>query len=101
MLAYLRGLLGQYGAQDGWQLAEHAGEANPDGMQRLLAPPPGTRTWSTTSEMCAIQAFTSYFREGEQHGVGKLDASRRSLEVGSRCGAADARTYGSFWTRGR
>ena len=36
-LAYLRGLLGQVGRKNGWQLAEHAGERTPDGMQRLLA----------------------------------------------------------------
>ena len=36
-LAYLRGLLGNVTRKNGWQLAEHAGEATPDGMQRLLA----------------------------------------------------------------
>jgi SRSO17 transposase len=36
-LAYLRGLLGNVGRKNGWQLAEHAGEHTPDGMQRLLA----------------------------------------------------------------
>ena len=37
VLAYLRGLLGNVGRKNGWQLAGHAGEATPDGMQRLLA----------------------------------------------------------------
>ena len=37
VLAYLRGLLGNVGRKNGWQLAEHAGEATPDGMQRLLS----------------------------------------------------------------
>jgi hypothetical protein len=37
VLAYLRGLLGNVGRKNGWQLAEHAGERSPDGMQRLLA----------------------------------------------------------------
>jgi hypothetical protein len=37
VLAYLRGLLANVGRKNGWQLAEHAGEATPDGMQRLLA----------------------------------------------------------------
>jgi SRSO17 transposase len=37
VLAYLRGLLGPVGRKNGWQLAEHAGERTPDGMQRLLA----------------------------------------------------------------
>jgi SRSO17 transposase len=36
-LAYLKGLLGNVGRKNGWQLAEHAGETTPDGMQRLLA----------------------------------------------------------------
>jgi SRSO17 transposase len=36
-LAYLRGLLGNVERKNSWQLAEHAGEATPDGMQRLLA----------------------------------------------------------------
>jgi SRSO17 transposase len=37
VLSYLRGLLGNVGRKNGWQLAEHAGECTPDGMQRLLA----------------------------------------------------------------
>jgi SRSO17 transposase len=37
VLAYLRGLLGNVGRKNGWQLAEHAGEQTPDGMQRLLS----------------------------------------------------------------
>jgi SRSO17 transposase len=36
-LAYLRGLLGNVARKNGWQLAEHAGERTPDGMQRLLS----------------------------------------------------------------
>jgi len=36
-LAYLRGLLGNVTRKNGWQLAEHAGERTPDGMQRLLS----------------------------------------------------------------
>jgi SRSO17 transposase len=34
---YLRGLLSGVERKNGWQLAEEAGEATPDGMQRLLA----------------------------------------------------------------
>jgi SRSO17 transposase len=37
VLAYLRGLLGAVTRKNGWQLAEHAREATPDGMQRLLS----------------------------------------------------------------
>jgi SRSO17 transposase len=35
-LAYLQGLLGQVERKNSWWLAEQAGEATPDGMQRLL-----------------------------------------------------------------
>jgi hypothetical protein len=34
--AYLLGLLGQVERKNGWQLAEYAGDAGSDGMQRLL-----------------------------------------------------------------
>jgi SRSO17 transposase len=36
-LAYLQGLLGEVERKNGWQLAEHAREATPYGMQRLLS----------------------------------------------------------------
>ena len=36
-LAYLQGLLSATERKNGWQLAEHAGEARSDGMQRLFA----------------------------------------------------------------
>src|SRR5712664_3269971 len=35
-LAYLQGLLSSIERKNGWQLAEHAREARPYGMQRLL-----------------------------------------------------------------
>lgn len=35
-LSYLQGLLSSVERKNGWQLAEQAGEATPDGMQRLL-----------------------------------------------------------------
>ena len=35
-LAYLRGLLGPVECKNGWQLAEQAGDATPDGVQRLF-----------------------------------------------------------------
>ncbi len=35
-LAYLKGIVSSVERKNGWQLAEHAGEARPDGMQRLL-----------------------------------------------------------------
>jgi SRSO17 transposase len=36
VLAYLKGLLSPVKRKNGWQLAEQAGEKNPDGIQRLL-----------------------------------------------------------------
>ena len=35
-LAYLKGLLSSVERKNGWQLAERAGDATPDGVQRLL-----------------------------------------------------------------
>src|SRR5215469_13292915 len=35
-LAYLKGIVSPIERKNGWQLAEHAGESRPDGMQRLL-----------------------------------------------------------------
>ena len=37
VLAYLTGLLSNTERKNSWQLAELAGEASPDGMQRLLS----------------------------------------------------------------
>ena len=34
--AYVRGLLGPVQRKNGWQLAEHVGDATPHGIQRLL-----------------------------------------------------------------
>src|SRR5215213_3213901 len=36
-LAYLRGLLAPLGRRNGWQLAEAAGDATPDGVQDFLS----------------------------------------------------------------
>ncbi len=36
-LLYLQGILSETERKNGWQLAEHAREARPDGMQRLLS----------------------------------------------------------------
>ena len=35
-LAYLKGIVSAVERKNGWQLAEHAGESRPDGMQREL-----------------------------------------------------------------
>ena len=41
-MKYIQGLLSDIARKNGWQLAEYAGEATPDGMQRLL----GTTAWN-------------------------------------------------------
>jgi SRSO17 transposase len=52
-LAYLRGLLGNVGRKNSWQLAEHAGERTPDGMQRLLA----TADWDPDQVRDDLRAY--------------------------------------------
>src|SRR6266404_5049511 len=42
-LAFLHGILSNTSRKNGWQLAEHAREARPDGMQRLLS----SAVWDT------------------------------------------------------
>src|SRR5215216_7949157 len=53
VLAYLRGLLGNVGRKNSWQLAEHAGERTPDGMQRLLA----TADWDPDGVRDDLRAY--------------------------------------------
>jgi SRSO17 transposase len=52
-LAYLRGLLGNVDRKNGWQLAEHAGERTPDGMQRLLS----TADWDPDQVRDDLRAY--------------------------------------------
>jgi SRSO17 transposase len=55
-LAYVKGLLSGVERRNGWQLAEQAGEATPDGMQRLLA----TADWD---EEGVREELSEYVRE--------------------------------------
>ncbi len=52
-LAYLRGLLSPAERKNGWHLAEQAGEATPDGMQRLLA----AATWDADAVRDDLRAY--------------------------------------------
>jgi SRSO17 transposase len=52
-LAYLRGLLSPVERKNGWQLAERAGEATPDGIQRLLA----TARWDADAVRDDLRAY--------------------------------------------
>jgi SRSO17 transposase len=52
-MAYLRGLVSSTERKNGWQLAELAGEATPDGMQRLL----NTAKWDADRVRDDLQAY--------------------------------------------
>src|SRR3989440_2182805 len=52
-MAYIRGLLSTTERKNGWQLAEVAGEATPDGMQRLL----NTAKWDADQVRNDLQAY--------------------------------------------
>jgi SRSO17 transposase len=51
--AFVRGLLGGVERKNGWQLAEHAGETTPDGMQRLLT----TTRWDADALRDDVRAY--------------------------------------------
>src|SRR6266566_3499640 len=52
-LAYLQGIVSDTARKNGWQLAEHAGEARPDGMQRLLA----SSVWDTDGVRDDVRSY--------------------------------------------
>ena len=52
-MAYIRGLLSTTERKNGWQLAEVAGEATPDGMQRLL----NTAKWDANQVRDDLQKY--------------------------------------------
>jgi SRSO17 transposase len=54
VLAYLQGILSETSRKNGWQLAEHAGEARPDGMQRLLS----NAVWDTDGVRDDLRSYT-------------------------------------------
>lgn len=52
-IAYMRGLMSDIPRKNGWQLAEYAGEATPDGMQRLL----NASTWDVDGVRDDLRAY--------------------------------------------
>jgi SRSO17 transposase len=52
-MAYLRGVVSITERKNGWQLAELAGEATPDGMQRLL----NTAKWDADQVRDELQQY--------------------------------------------
>src|SRR5690348_9508283 len=67
-LAYLQGILSDTARKNGWQLAEHAGEARPDGMQRLLS----QAVWDTDGVRDDLRAYVLEHL-GTAHAVIALD----------------------------
>jgi SRSO17 transposase len=53
-LAFLHGILSHTSRKNGWQLAEHAREAHPDGMQRLLS----SAVWDTDGVRDDLRTYT-------------------------------------------
>src|SRR5215831_13859185 len=53
VLTYLQGILSDTSRKNGWQLAEHAREARPDGMQRLLS----SAVWDTDGVRDDLRAY--------------------------------------------
>jgi SRSO17 transposase len=52
-LRYLQGILSETARKNGWQLAEHAREGSPDGMQRLLS----DAVWDTNGVRDDLRAY--------------------------------------------
>jgi SRSO17 transposase len=52
-LAYLRGILSETSRKHGWQLAQHAGESRPYGMQRLLS----SAVWDVARVRDEVRAY--------------------------------------------
>jgi SRSO17 transposase len=52
-LTYLKGIVSSIKRKNGWQLAEHAGESRPDGMQRLL----GSAVWDENLVRDDLRAY--------------------------------------------
>ena len=52
-LSYLHGILSETTRKNGWQLAEHARERSPDGMQRLLS----NAVWDTDGVRDDLRKF--------------------------------------------
>lgn len=69
-MVYLRGLMSDVQRKNGWQLAEEAGEATPDGMQRLLS----TAVWDVEGVRDDLREYVLETL-GSDQGVLVLDES--------------------------
>jgi SRSO17 transposase len=68
VLKYLQGLLSETARKNGWQLAEFAGEARPDGMQRLLS----QAVWDTDGVRDDLRSYVLE-QLGQQQAIGVID----------------------------
>jgi SRSO17 transposase len=67
-LAYLQGIVSDTSRKNSWQLAEHAGEARPDGMQRLL----GSAVWDTDGVRDDLRSY-ALEQPGQESAVLAID----------------------------
>ena len=67
-LSYLQGIMSEIPRKNGWQLAEHAREATPYGMQRLLA----TAVWDDPRVRDDLRDYV-YEHLGSLDAIGVLD----------------------------
>ena len=67
-LAYLKGIVSPIERTNGWQLAEHAGESRPDGMQRLL----NSALWDADLVRDDLRAYILE-RLGDPHAILVID----------------------------
>lgn len=67
-LAYLKGIMSEVPRKNGWKLAEHAREATPYGMQRLLA----TAVWDDSRVRDELRDYV-YEHLGSLDAIGVLD----------------------------
>ena len=70
-LAYLQGILSTTERKNGWQLAEHAREARPDGMQRLLS----SAVWDADGVRDDLRAY-ALEQLGSESAILVIDESR-------------------------
>lgn len=87
-LLYLQGILSDTARKNGWQLAEHAGEMHPHGMQRLLS----SAVWDTDGVRDDLRSYVIE-QLGKTHAVLAIDETsfpkrgRKSAGVGRQyCG---------------
>jgi SRSO17 transposase len=67
-LAYLQGILSDTERKNGWQLAEHAREGRPDGMQRLLS----SAVWDTEGVRDDLR-FYAFEQLGQESAILVID----------------------------